>query len=422
MEMVAGAASVSQLVAYSLSSARYIQQLYTEVQGHGSTYRNQETNLGLLLDIIKGFSKQGVSDDSPVLPVLIDISKLACDILHLLQPRKLWGFDWTPFTKQEALRSAFETLDKKQKLLHLHISHANSQALATIQQALVVNTTHHSGDHTQKQAMKNSPKKTGASKKATPPKKADAAKNVDSPGKTDPLQKVTDTRMFVRDNPLTSYQFTMKNVIIGGYNEIMSGHDLPNEVDIEGLEVRSRASNLLSNRNGGADISQIAAILERQPEHSAAPSWKAQTPEDQPTAATDVLAGQQSSTRAGPTTQRPDTNTGETPAAPSINVVGDRTYAAYVEQRTWSSSTGGGPFMTAPQSPVLIEKQPPDPFADLERVSQVTQGYEFTRAAEFKSNEADDDPQENFGNESRPRAFDKVIKRNGKKALQRRRN
>jgi hypothetical protein len=140
MEMVAGAASVSQLVAYSLSSARYLQRLYSEIRTHGSTYRNEESNLSLLLDVVQGFSKQGVSNTKFILPILIDISTLACEIMHLLQPRKLWGVDWTPFTKQDALRAAFESLDKKQKLLHLHVSQANGKALTAIQHALIVDT------------------------------------------------------------------------------------------------------------------------------------------------------------------------------------------------------------------------------------------------------------------------------------------
>jgi hypothetical protein len=85
MEMVAGAASVTQLVAYSFSSIRYLQRLYNELKAHGSSYRDEETNLRLLLDVIRGLCQKGVKDNDPILPILVDLTGLACDILHLLQ-------------------------------------------------------------------------------------------------------------------------------------------------------------------------------------------------------------------------------------------------------------------------------------------------------------------------------------------------
>jgi hypothetical protein len=133
MEVVAGAASVSQLVAYSFSSLRYLQQLYTEIKICGSAYRNEEASLSLLLNVIRDLEKQGVSDSDPILPILIDVSRLACEILHLLQPRRLLGFNWTPFTKQDELKSAFRALDRQQKLLHLRVS---GEALTTLRAAV----------------------------------------------------------------------------------------------------------------------------------------------------------------------------------------------------------------------------------------------------------------------------------------------
>ena len=96
---------------------------------------NEETNISLLLDVIKDLSKQGIEDSNPILPVLIDISGLACEILCLLQPKRLLGFNWAPFAKQDKLKAAFEALDKKRKLLHLHMSHANNSALSALQEA-----------------------------------------------------------------------------------------------------------------------------------------------------------------------------------------------------------------------------------------------------------------------------------------------
>ncbi|KAH3907386.1 hypothetical protein HBI56_157610 [Parastagonospora nodorum] len=132
MDIVAGAASVSQLIAYSLSSAHCLQQLYNELKNFGTSYRNEETNVCLLLDVIKGLSDQGVDDSDPILPILLDISRLACEILHLLQPRRLLGINWTPLTKQDELKSSFGALDKKQKLLHLRVSGETLTALRTV--------------------------------------------------------------------------------------------------------------------------------------------------------------------------------------------------------------------------------------------------------------------------------------------------
>jgi hypothetical protein len=136
MEVIAGAASVSQVVVYSFSSIRYVQELYVRLKGCGSAYRDEETNLSLLLDIIRSLSSQGVKDNDPILPILIEIARLACEILHLLKPRILLGLNWTPLTKQDELKSTLQTLETKRKLLHLHLARANSKVLVAIQESV----------------------------------------------------------------------------------------------------------------------------------------------------------------------------------------------------------------------------------------------------------------------------------------------
>ncbi|KAF2827812.1 hypothetical protein CC86DRAFT_404855 [Ophiobolus disseminans] len=132
MEVIAGAASVSQLVAYSFSSIRYLQQLYTELNTGDSVYRNEEKNVGLLLGVIKRLTDQNIQDTDPILPILIDISGLACEILSLLLPKRRFGYNWTALTAQNKIKAAFETLDKKQKLLQLYMLQANNDALFAI--------------------------------------------------------------------------------------------------------------------------------------------------------------------------------------------------------------------------------------------------------------------------------------------------
>lgn len=131
MEIVSGIASISQIAVYSLSSVRYLQQLYIELKNSRAAYRNEEANVCLLLHVVKGLSDQGVADSDPILPVLLDICRLACEILHLLQPRRLLGINWTPLIRQDELKSSFEALGNNQKLLHLHVSGETLKAIRT---------------------------------------------------------------------------------------------------------------------------------------------------------------------------------------------------------------------------------------------------------------------------------------------------
>jgi len=135
MEMIAGIASVSQLVAYSFSSFRCLFRLYVEIK-NDSEYRTESTYIVLLLDIIKHLSSQKIEDSDPVLPVLIDISELVCEIRRHLQPRSLWGFNWISGISRDLARSAFDALDKKRALLHLYISQTNNNTLATLQKTI----------------------------------------------------------------------------------------------------------------------------------------------------------------------------------------------------------------------------------------------------------------------------------------------
>lgn len=86
MEVIAGIASVSQLVAYSISCAHSLGQLHTALTSN-SAYRSEESNINLLLDVIRRLPTENIPESDPVLRILIDISGLACETLHLLQPK-----------------------------------------------------------------------------------------------------------------------------------------------------------------------------------------------------------------------------------------------------------------------------------------------------------------------------------------------
>lgn len=137
MELVGCAASVSQLLVYLSSSAISLQRLYTEFVHCNSTYRDEATNIRLLLYTLQRLGRQHVDDDddhSPVLPVLISISGIACQVLHLLKPKRIFVIDWAPVTSKDKIILAFETLDKKRNLLHLYISQEHQEALVDLRQ------------------------------------------------------------------------------------------------------------------------------------------------------------------------------------------------------------------------------------------------------------------------------------------------
>ncbi|KAF1834160.1 hypothetical protein BDW02DRAFT_473231, partial [Decorospora gaudefroyi] len=122
MEIIGTSASVSQLVVYISSSTNTLRKLYTELQNADSVYREEKTNIGLLLNILQRLAQQNIQDCNPLVPIIIATSGIASQVLHLLQPRRKFGINWTPITTQDRLSSAFESLEKKRRLLHLYIS------------------------------------------------------------------------------------------------------------------------------------------------------------------------------------------------------------------------------------------------------------------------------------------------------------
>jgi hypothetical protein len=136
MEVIGGAASVSQLMVYISSSVRALHRLYTELHDGDSAYCDEEINIGLLLNILQRLARQGIEDHHHVLPVLIAISGVACEVLNLLQPRKVLGINWAPLTAQAKLKAAFESLNKKRRLLHLYVSQTHHDALVNLRETI----------------------------------------------------------------------------------------------------------------------------------------------------------------------------------------------------------------------------------------------------------------------------------------------
>lgn len=136
MDAISGAASISQLLAYSASSVRYLYRVYTELHSHHSIYHNEQTNVRLLLDVIKRVSSQNIDDSDSVLPILVGISDVACEIINLLQSKTILGVNWVLLTSRTRLSVAFEALEKKRRLLHLYVSQASNDAIRAIQATL----------------------------------------------------------------------------------------------------------------------------------------------------------------------------------------------------------------------------------------------------------------------------------------------
>ena len=136
MEVIGCAASVSQLVVYISSSAVALQRLWTELRNSDSTYRDEESNVNLLLNILRRLSNQDIQDHNPVLPVLIAISGTACQVLHLLQPKKIFGYNIAFISSHSKIQLAFRSLDRQRRLLHLYISQSHHEALTDLRETI----------------------------------------------------------------------------------------------------------------------------------------------------------------------------------------------------------------------------------------------------------------------------------------------
>jgi len=136
MEPIGCAASISQLAVYLLSTTVCLKKLYNALRSGDSIYRNEATNLELLLNILQRLRNQKIDNHDPVLPVLIAISGHASEALHLLQPRTRFGINWTPITCQDKTNLAFESIQRKTELLHLYISQSHHTALVDLRQTI----------------------------------------------------------------------------------------------------------------------------------------------------------------------------------------------------------------------------------------------------------------------------------------------
>ncbi|CBX95717.1 hypothetical protein IAQ61_004550 [Plenodomus lingam] len=121
MEAISIAASVSQIVVYSVSSIHYLRKLTSELTQGSSAYYEEEKSIRSLLDIVSRLYLQNEIDDSDhLLSILLDISRVSCDILHCFRPKIVWGLNLAPIINKDKILSSLALLDTKRKLLHIH--------------------------------------------------------------------------------------------------------------------------------------------------------------------------------------------------------------------------------------------------------------------------------------------------------------
>ncbi|KAL8778773.1 MAG: hypothetical protein Q9213_007253 [Squamulea squamosa] len=122
MEVISGAASVTQLAAYSHQVFQRLVQLRKAVQEGPDFCRTQRFNIGFLLESLRRISISQTSDAEIILPLLISTANIATSLLGLLEPRGSLCNHWLWVSKGQKIESAFRALNDKARLLQLHIT------------------------------------------------------------------------------------------------------------------------------------------------------------------------------------------------------------------------------------------------------------------------------------------------------------
>lgn len=93
MDVVSGIASVSQLVAYSYSTAQILKKLFHLTRRQSSWLRRHQSNVRITLAIVESLSQKAASGS--ILEILVEVAKTAQSTLNLIsrsQKPGLFGF------------------------------------------------------------------------------------------------------------------------------------------------------------------------------------------------------------------------------------------------------------------------------------------------------------------------------------------
>ena len=133
MDVAAGVASVTQLVAYGHVVIRHLVQLYKAAQEGPSFCRVQHFNIGILLESVQRICTNETQNTDSILPLLIATTELACSLLNWLQPKGALHNRWLWISKAREIESLFCALNDKTRLLQFHITERTYNIVSHVQ-------------------------------------------------------------------------------------------------------------------------------------------------------------------------------------------------------------------------------------------------------------------------------------------------
>ncbi|KAF2235937.1 hypothetical protein EV356DRAFT_513510 [Viridothelium virens] len=145
MDLIGLTASIAQLAAYGKSVARQLSRLYNAIRTGPDAYRDQASNISVLLNIVSRVGEQRTLQEESILLLLREISVLVGKIQNLLDQKGIFGLNWALIARSEALSEAFVALNTKRDLLHLYISERNHNVLSQIQNNIIEMNRNHQG-------------------------------------------------------------------------------------------------------------------------------------------------------------------------------------------------------------------------------------------------------------------------------------
>lgn len=289
MEVIGCAASVSQLLVYVTASAFRLHRLCSELRHGNSIYRNEETNISLLLNILHRLPGQDKQADDSIFPILLDITDVARQTLLLLEPKTICGINWTPLLSHGKIQLAFQSLEEKRRLLHLYISQAHNDALINLRETIHQSSmssslgtdrlTPPTSDRATSSSTAAGPTAATSASGSTPPNPppdpiaAQAAQPSQYSGSTFIVSaciRLTTTRVL-----LTLAQYSARGSRTHGVVSHMNRETLPNaNIDFNDHVVGQNAASFMGNQNEPSEqtISELNARQQatRAPEPGAA--------------------------------------------------------------------------------------------------------------------------------------------------------
>ena len=132
MDIVGGAANVTQLVAYSGALVQRLVKLYKASSEAPSFCRNQRIMICFLLESVQRISLDDSLDIDIILPILVGITGLANSLLDLLEPKGIWYRHLHWISKGTDIDNGLRALNDKTHLLQLHMTERTHRVVARV--------------------------------------------------------------------------------------------------------------------------------------------------------------------------------------------------------------------------------------------------------------------------------------------------